>query len=87
MKYIKTLENRQNISVGDYVKIFSWVENFKKDDIFKVTRAVVSKNKYYLDQFGDDYFRRYQIERVLSQPTPDEVEEYRIRKNAKNYNL
>ena len=83
MKYIKYFENTNGIKVGDYVKVY-----FVKNDIFKVKKVKKSENKYYLDQFGtDDYFRRYQIEKVLSQPTPEEVEEYYIRKNVKKYNL
>lgn len=87
MKHIKLFEElkvqpRANISVGDYVKVY-----FQQDEIFKVIRVDISKNKYYLDQFGNDYFRRYQLEKVLSQPTPDEIEKYRMIKNMRKYNL
>ena len=84
----------------DTLNSFNFIYNIT-DPIFKIKSKDSSKNKYYLEtninwkeyddldpekadyQFGKNYVRRNQITKL----TPEQVEEYYMRKNAEKYNI
>jgi len=96
MKHIKTFENRKEIKYdyGDYVLLKNQDHRWRIELICKITDVYINGEKrsygvlsYEIDRpniISSAWVQWFEIERKL---TEEEIEEYKISKMSKKYNL